>query len=139
MTSDAGPPAQPFTAVGRVEPQPADGFVLRRDDYGAFRAHEPGTNDLVVLRPRAVGLSLERREARELVPWTAVTGLALSFTDAGRARVRTVRVQFEAGPSLDYADALAAGSDDLPLTLGPGGNRLLRVERCRLLTAVIAS
>jgi len=139
MTSDAGPPAQPFTAVGRVQPSPPDGFVLRRDDYGAFRAVEPGTNDLVVLRPTADGLSIERREARELVPWTAVSRVALTFTDAGRAKVRTVRVQFEAGPSLDYADALAPGSDDLPMTLGPGQNRLLRVERCRLLTAVIAS
>jgi Zn-dependent protease len=139
MTSDAGAPAPQFTAVGRAEPHPPEGFSLRRDDFGAFRALEPGTNDLVVLRPTTDGLRIERREARELVPWSAVVGLALTFTDAGRAKVPTVRVQFSAGPSLDYADALAPGSDDLPLTLGPGQNHLLRVERCRMLTAVIAS
>jgi Zn-dependent protease len=139
MTADAGAPSPLFPAVGRTEPHPPEGFALRRDDFGAFRALEPGTNDLVVLRPTTDGLRIERREARELVPWSAVVGLALTFTDAGRAKVPTVRVQFSAGPSLDYADALAPGSDDLPLTLGPGQHHLLRVERCRMLTAVIAS
>src|SRR5207244_13400570 len=37
------------------------------------------------------------------------------------------------------ADAMAPGADDLPLTLGPGRNALLRVERLRMLSAVIAS
>jgi Zn-dependent protease len=139
MSSDAGRPVAPFTAVGRVEPHPPPGFALRRDDFGAFRAVEPGTNDLIALRPATDGLLLDRREGRELVPWSAIVGLTLTFVDAGRAKVPAVRVQLMAGPSLDYADALAPGADDLPLTLGPGQNRLLRVERCRMLTAVIAS
>jgi len=140
MTSDTGDGgAARFTAVGRVEPQGPAGLVVRKDDFGAFRALEPGTNDLVVLRPSADGLVIERRESREVVRWSDVVGVALTFTDAGRARVPTVRVEFAAGPSLDYADALAPGADALPLTLGPGCNHLLRVERCRLLTAVVAS
>ncbi len=139
MTSDAGGDALPMTAVGRMEPHPPDGFVLRRDDFGAFRALEPGTNDLVVLRPTTEGLRIERREGREIVPWAAVVGLSLAFTDAGRAKTPTVCVQLAAGPPLDLADALAPGADGLPLTLGPGRNHLLRVERFRMLTAVIAS
>jgi Zn-dependent protease len=139
VTSESAPSPQAFTAVGRVEPQRPEGQVLRRDDFGAFRALEPGTSDLVVLRPTVEGLWIERSSSRELVPWSTVEGIALTFTEAGRAKVRTVRVQFASGPSLDYADALAPGADGLPLTLGPGTNRLLRVERCRMLTAVIAS
>src|SRR5207253_1090614 len=124
MSSDPARAALALTAVSRVEPHPAPGFTLRRDDFGAFRALEPGTNDLVVLRPGAQGLLLERREGRELVPWAAVSGLTLTFTDAGRARVPTVSVLLAAGPPLSYADALAPGADELPLTLGPGQNAL---------------
>ena len=139
MTSDAGRGFAPMTAVGRVEPHPPPGFLLRRDDYGAFRAVESGTSDLVVFRCTRDGLRLERREGRELIAWSDVRGLTLTFTDAGRAQIPTVRVLLSAGPPLDYADALAPGADELPLTLGAGQNRLLRVERCRMLTALIAS
>jgi Zn-dependent protease len=139
MTDPPSHVGLPYTAVGRVEPPPRGGFVLRRDDFGAFRAIEPGTNDLLVLRPTSEGLSIERPEGREIVPWTAVEGVELTFTEAGRAKVPTVRVRFATGPSLDWTDALAPGVDGLPLTLGPGCNPLLRVERHRMLTAVVAS
>jgi Zn-dependent protease len=139
MSAEAGRPVEPFTAVGRVEPHSPPGFALRRDDFGAFRAVEPGTNELCVLRPSADALVIERREGREIVAWSEIEAVTLVFAEAGRAKVPAVRVQFRTGPSLDYADALAPGADDLPLTLGAGHNRLLRVERCRMLTAVIAS
>jgi Zn-dependent protease len=53
--------------------------------------------------------------------------------------VPSVRVDLAGRAPLDYADALAPGVESLPLTLGPGRNTLLRVERCRMLTAAIAS
>jgi Zn-dependent protease len=115
------------------------GLTLRRDDFGAFRALESGSNDLVVLRPQRKGLRVERRDGRELIPWDAIVGVTLTATAAGRAQVPTVSVEFASGAPLDFADALAPGADALPLTLGSGRNALLRVERCRMLTAVIAS
>lgn len=139
MSSGTGPSAFPLTSVGRVEMKATPGFTLRADDHGAFRALEPGTDAIVVLRPEADGLVLERREGRELVPWTAIHGLTLTFTPAGRARVPTVRVLLAAGPPIDFAHALAPGADGLPPNLGPGQGVLVRVERFRMLAAAIAA
>jgi Zn-dependent protease len=137
MSDSAGP--APTTAVGRVLPHSPQGFTVRRDDFGAFRALEPGTNELVVLRPETEGLLLERVAGRELIPWSAIEGITLTSTEAGRARIPTARVLLASGPPLDYADALSPGGDGLPLTLGPGQSALLRVERCRMLTAAIVA
>lgn len=139
MSDDAGPPAGPYTAIGRIEPNAGGGLDLRRDDLGAFPATDPVSGDLVVLRPTADGLLIERRDGREIVAWGDVAGLTLIRAEAGRTTVPAARVRFATGPSLDFADALAPGADDLPASLAPGAGPLLRVERCRMLTAVVAS
>ena len=139
MSPDAGGAAAALPVPRDDASPPRPAFPPAREDFAAFRALEPGTSDLVVLRPGARGLVLERREGVELVPWEDVRGLLLSRTEAGRATVATVRVERSSGPSIDLADALAPGADGLPLTLGPGCGPLLRMERCRLLAALIAS
>ncbi len=141
MTSESEPAPEP----PGDESQPAAaaaaarGLVLRRDDYGAFRAAEPGTGDVLLLRPIADGLAIERSDGFELVPWAAVTGIDLTQTTVGRVGVPTARLLLEGARSIDYADALAAGAERLPMTLGPGQPSLLRVERFRLLTAAVAA
>ncbi len=137
-TEEALRPA-PLTAVAALEPHGGSGFVVRKRDDGAFRAVEPGTHDLVIVRPTHEGLALERPVGRELVRWGAVVSAELHRIPAGGARVPAVRLQLQEGPPLDLADALSAGADDLPFAVGAGGPMLLRVERLRLLTATIVA
>lgn len=139
MSDDESARGAPYTAVGRSETSGGAGLELRRDDLGAFPATDPVSGDLVVLRPAAEGLRIERRDGCETVAWADVAGLTLTRAEAGRATVPAARVRFARGPSLDFADALAPGADDLPASLEPGAGPLLRVERCRMLTAVVAS
>jgi Zn-dependent protease len=130
----------PMTGVARLEPHGGDGFHVEKSDYGAFRAVEPGTHDLVLLRPDRRGLTIERPVGREHVGWDAVSGLELAQVAAGNARVAAARIRLREGPSLDLADALAPGADHLPFSIEAGGGLLLPVERFRLLAAsVVAS
>lgn len=118
---------------------PADGYRIDRDDYGAFRAVEPGGANVVLLRPTSTGLQVERELLFELVPWAAVTGITLSRTRAGRANVPTATVHLEHGPPLVVANALTPGADQLPFSTEPGGPLLLRSERFRLLVATLVA
>lgn len=128
-----------LTAAGRLEPQADGGFTIHREDLGAFRATLPDGPDLLALRPSAEGLTVERREVREVVPWAAIEGMTLTYADAGLARVPAVRVLMTSGPPLDLADGLAPGADGLPASLEDGAGPLLRVERFRMLSAVVAA
>jgi Zn-dependent protease len=139
MSSEPPAPAAPLTAAGRVEAQHPGGLTIRREDLGTFRATLPEGPDLLALRPGPLGLAVDRRELREIVPWEAIDGLTLTYAEAGLARVPAVRVIFASGPSLDLADGLAPGADGLPASLEPGAGPLLRVERLRMLTAVVAA
>lgn len=107
------------------------------DDHGAFRAEEPGTGAPMVLRPGRAGLAVERGGRSDVVAWEAVQGVTLLRVASGRASVAAMRIRCDAGHTLDLADAFAAGAHDLPDSLEPGAPPLLRVERCRLLAAVV--
>ena len=82
------------------------GPVLRKDDYGAFRALEPGTFNVVLARPEAIGLTLERAEGTETVPWAHVDLVELSRTPAG------VMVNLSGADAFDveYSPSLKADS-----------------------------
>ena len=128
-----------LTAAGRLERQAEGGYTIHREDLGAFRATLPEGPDLLALRPSAEGLTVDRREVREVVPWAAIEGLTLTYADAGLARVPAVRVLMTSGPPLDLADGLAPGADGLPASLEEGAGPLLRVERFRMFCAVVAA
>lgn len=138
MTAAAAGP-DPLTAVSRTAAPPPGGFVLRRGDWGAFRAAEPGTDDVLLLRPTPAGLRVERPRLFETIAWDDVVGVALTDVRVGTAKIPVVRVLFRRGPSLDLADVLAPGADELPMCLEAGGAPLLRVERLRMVSACVIS
>ena len=138
MTAAAAGP-DPLTAVSRTAEPPKGGFVLRRGDWGAFRAAEPGTDQVLLLRPTRGGLRIERPGLFETVAWDDVVGVALTDVHVGTARVPVVRILFQRGPSLDLADVLAPGAADLPMCFEAGGAPLLRVERVRMVAAAVIS
>jgi Zn-dependent protease len=53
--------------------------------------------------------------------------------------VHVARILFAHGPSLDLADVLAPGADELPMALEAGGPPLLRVERLRMVVAAVVA
>src|SRR5262245_47723540 len=120
MSSDAAARAAPLTAAGQVVARETDGLELHREDLGAFRATLADGEDLAALRPTDEGLVAEWRDVREVVPWDAVTGLSLTYAEAGHAQVPAVRVLLASGPSLDFADGLAPGAAALPASIAPG-------------------
>jgi Zn-dependent protease len=132
VTSSSAPSPAPFVAVSRAGPPPPPGFVLKRGDFGAFRAMEPGSDDVLLLRPTADGLRIERPGIFETAAWDDVTGVVLTDVRVGACRVPAARILFRHGPSLDLADVLASGAEDLPMSLEAGGPPLLRVERLRM-------
>lgn len=136
MATDA---PDPLVAVSANAPPPPEGFVLRKGDWGAFRAAEPGTDAVLLLRPLADGLRIERPGLFETIHWADVTGVAVTDVRIGVVRVPVARILFRHGPSLDLADVLAPGADELPMSLEAGGPPLLRVERLRMVVAAIVS
>ena len=135
MTSEVREPPSVVRA-----PPPPKGPALRRLDYGAFRALEPGTHEVLLLRPQAEGLSILGPGFDErLVRWSEVDRLQLLRTPQGPSGVPTARVVLLSGEELLLADALAPGSASLPFALEPGGTDILRVERFRMLTSTIVS
>ncbi|MCE9634559.1 MAG: hypothetical protein K8T90_02545 [Planctomycetes bacterium] len=132
--------ADPLVAVARHAPMPPGGFAVRRKDYGAFRAMEPGTDDVLLLRPAGDGLRIERPAMFETVAWSDVTGVVLTAVRIGGSDVSIARIEFRQGPSLDLADVYAPGADSLPMSIEAGGPPLIRVERLRMVVgAVIAA
>lgn len=130
----------PTSPNARPEPPPPAGLVIRRrGDWGAFRAAEPGTDDVFLLRPTGAGLRIERPAGFETVPWDDVAGVALTQVRLGPVSVPVARVLFASGPSLDLADVLAPGADELPMSLEAGGPPLYRVERFRMVVACIVA
>lgn len=130
----------PLVSVARRDAPPPGGFAVRRKDYGAFRAMEPGTDDVLLLRPCGDGLRIERPALFETVAWADVTGVALTAVRIGGSDVPIARIEFRHGPTLDLADVYAPGSDSLPMSIDAGGPPLIRVERLRMVVgAVIAA
>jgi Zn-dependent protease len=129
----------PLVAISRASAPPPAGLVLRRGDWGAFRAAEPGTDAVLLLRPTSEGLRIERAGLFETVAWDDVVGVALTHVRLGAVAVPVARIQFRRGPSLDLADVLAPGSGDLPMAIEAGGPPLLRTERLRLVVAAVVA
>lgn len=130
---------EPLLAVSRGAAPPQRGLVLRRGDWGAFRAAEPGTDAVLVLRPTGPALVIEREGLFESVAWDDVVGVNLTHFRIGTVPVPVARVQFRCGPSLDLADVHAPGADELPMSLEAGGPPLLRAERLRMVVAAIVA
>lgn len=130
---------EPLVEVSGVGPPPPEAPGRARRDWGGFRAQDPASGEILVLRVARDGLRIERHDALETVAWDDVAAVVLEEVGAGSITVRVACIEFRRGPPLALADVHAPGAESLPPRIGAPPRPLLRVERLRIAVAAVVT